>query len=167
KAKRPRPKPFFPPAPIPEMPVTVELAEQAASHADVAVITLGRNSGEFIDRNIENDFTLSATEHSLLKNIATAFHAKGKKVVVVLNVGGPIETVSWLSLPDAILLAWQPGQLGGFAISDVLSGKVNPSGRLPMTFPVAYSDVPSASTFPGKELVGKPEMLTKPFAGHT
>jgi beta-glucosidase len=147
------------------MPVAIDLAQRLANDANIAVITLGRNSGEFNDRSVENDFTLTANEHALIGNVSQAFHAKGKKVVMVLNVGGPIETVSWRSLVDGILLAWQPGQEGGNAIADVLTGKVNPSGKLPMTFPATYSDVPSAKTFPGKELVGVPNLTNGPFAG--
>jgi beta-glucosidase len=165
KAHRPKPPPFSLPQPLPEMPVEIDQAQRLANDSNVAVIALGRNSGEFNDRNVENDFTLTATEHALIENVSTAFHAKGKKVVGVLNIGGPIETVSWRSLVDAILLAWQPGQEGGNSIADVLTGKVNPSGKLPMTFPAAYRDVPSAKTFPGKELVGKPNMIANPFAG--
>src|SRR4030095_810872 len=108
----------------------------------------------------DNDFTIAATERALLQDVANAFHGQGRKVVVVLNVGGPIEVASWRSMVDAVLLAWQPGQEGGNAIVDVLSGKVNPSGRLATTFPMSYSDVASAKTFPGKELPGvKPSGL--------
>jgi beta-glucosidase len=165
KAKRPVTPWFFLPPPIPEMTVEAGVIEQQAQTADVAVITIGRNSGEFADRKVENDFTLSATEQALIKSVSDVFHGKGKRVVVVLNVGGVIETVSWRDRADAILLAWQPGQEGGHAISDVLSGKINPSGKLATTFPVAYDDVPSAKTFPGQELVGQKPLMSNPFAG--
>jgi len=165
KAKRPKVPWFLLPPPIPEMAVEMARVEQLANEASVAVITLGRVSGEFSDRKVENDFTLADTERSFIENVSQAFHAKGKKVVVVLNVGGPIEVASWRSRVDAILLAWQPGQEGGNSIADVLSGKVNPSGKLATTFPVSYSDVPSAATFPGKELMGKPDLVVNPLAG--
>ena len=165
KAKRPKPAPFMMPAPIREMPLENDRVEKFATDTDIAVFTLGRNSGEFADRVVENDFTVSPTEFALIKEISNAFHSKGKKVVVVLNVAGPVEVASWRSLVDAILLAWQPGQDGGNAIADVLSGKVNPSGKLPTTFPMRYDDVPSAKTFPGRELTGATPLINNPFGG--
>ena len=165
KTKRPRTPLFMLPPPIPEMPFDRERLQQLANEASVAVITVGRNSGEFSDRKVENDFTLASSERAFIEDVSTAFHAKGKKVVVVLNIGGPIEIASWRSRVDAVLLAWQPGQDGGHAIADVLTGKVNPSGKLPTTFPMSYTDVPSATTFPGKELPGRANMISNPFAG--
>jgi beta-glucosidase len=166
KAKRPKPPPFFPPEPIAEMPVDTNNVESAANETDVALITLGRNSGEFMDRKVKNDFDLSAAEKNLIQSVSDLFHKKAKKVIVVLNVGGPVEVASWRQSVDSILLAWQPGQEAGDAIADVLGGKVNPSGKLPMTFPLAYADVPSAKTFPGKELVGaKPLINNNGLAG--
>jgi beta-glucosidase len=140
--------------------------QHQANDADVAIITLGRNAGEGADRKVENDFNLSDTEHILIKGIANAFHAKGKKVLVVLNIGGVIEVTSWKDDVDAILLAWQPGLEAGNSIADIISGKINPSGKLATTFPVAYNDVPSAKNFPGKELPqeGNQSANAGPFA---
>ena len=165
KAKRPKVPWFLLPPPIAEMPVETDRLKQLATASDIAIITVGRNSGEFSDRKVEDDFTLSSTERAFIENVSKAFRAKGKKVVAVLNVGAPIEIASWRSHVDGILLAWQPGQEAGHAITDVLAGKVNPSGKLVTTFPVSYTDVPSAATFPGKELVGKPPLAHGPFAG--
>jgi beta-glucosidase len=157
KAQQPPRMAFFPPPPIPEFAVEAGRITQLARAADVAVITIGRNSGEMTDREVDNDFTLSATEHALIENVSAAFSAAGKKVIVVMNVAGVIEVASWRDRADAMLLAWQPGQEGGNAIVDVLRGEVNPSGKLPMTFPKTYADVPSAENFPGTVLPGHEE----------
>lgn len=154
KAKRPKsPRMFQAPPPIPEMAVTTSDVQQQANDADAAIITLGRNAGEGADRKLENDYYLSDAEKELIKNVSDAFHAKGKKVIIVLNVGGVIEIASWRDSVDAVLLAWQPGLEAGNAIADVLSGKVDPSGKLATTFPMDYKDVPSAKNFPGKEFL--------------
>jgi beta-glucosidase len=131
------------------MPIEAGLLAKSAEQSDVAILTISRNAGEGADRKIDGDFSLTSQEKELIQSIANAFHAKGKKAVVVLNVGGVTEVASWRNGVDAILLAWQPGQEGGYAIADVLSGKVNPSGKLATSFPVDYKDVSSAKNFPG------------------
>jgi len=139
--------------PVGELGISTSLATSMANISDVALITIGRNSGEGRDRtNTEGDFQLSKAEKDMLKAVTDAFHAKNKKVVVILNVGGVVETSSWKDIPDAILLAWQGGQETGNSIADILKGNVNPSGKIATTFPVKYEDNPSAATFPGKEL---------------
>jgi beta-glucosidase len=147
--RQPPPRQFMPQPPIGEMPVSSGLANRMASAADIALITIGRNSGEFADRKEEWDFNLTPAEKDLIKTVGNAFHARRKKAVVVLNIGGVIEVASWRDVPDAILLSWQPGQEAGNSIADVISGSVNPSGKLASSFPVRYADVSSAKNFPG------------------
>ena len=143
----------------------MDLLNQAAEESDLAIFTLGRNAGEGQDRKVENDFTLSEVEKTMIKQIAEAFHKKGKKLIVVLNIGGVVETASWRDEADAILLAWQPGLEGGNSIADVLSGKQNPSGKLATSFPLKYDDVPSAKNFPGRVL--DTECTREPDDGQT
>ena len=133
---------------IPEMPLSRATVEAAGARADVAVITLSRQAGEGGDRHLEDDFLLTHSEKRMLVDVTEVFRQQGKQVVVVLNVGGVVETASWKHLPDAIVLAWQPGQEGGSALARILVGKVSPSGCLPVTFPVDYFDLPSSAHFP-------------------
>lgn len=132
----------------PEMPLENETVRAASEAADFAVFTISRQAGEGGDRHLEGDFLLTDTETESLSEVCEAFHKKGKKVVVVLNIGGVIETASWKHLLDAVILAWQPGEEGGNALAHIISGKVNPSGCLPVTFPVCYFDIPSSANFP-------------------
>jgi beta-glucosidase len=123
-----------------------ELTAQAKA-SDVAVITIGRISGEFMDRNVSN-FNLNDSEQKLIKQVCDVYHKAGKQVVVLLNIGGVIETASWKDMPDAILCAWQAGQEGGNSVVDVLSGKQSPSGKFTMTWPVKFTDAYSSRNFP-------------------
>ena len=134
---------------IPEMAVNRDYFERMEPQTDIAIFTLSRNAGEGGDRYAKDgDWTITGLEREMIQNLADIYHAAGKKFVVVLNIGGAIETASWKHIPDAILLAWTPGQEGGLAVADILSGKANPSGKLPMTFPVSYLDIPSSHNFP-------------------
>ncbi len=132
-----------------EMPLSKKLVAKKAESSEAAIITIGRNSGEQFDRKVSNDFYLALDEVKMINVVADAFHAQGKKVIVILNIGGVIETASWKDKVDAILLVWQPGQEGGNSVADVLSGRANPSGKLTMTFPVDYNHAPSSVDFPG------------------
>ncbi len=138
----------FLPTPRPgEMTIDRARMTDLAAANDVALITIGRNSGEFLDRT-PADFDLSTAEKLLIESATQAFHSAGKQVVVVLNIGGVIETASWKDKPDAILCAWQAGQEGGNSVTDILAGRVSPSGHLTMTFPRSFVDHASSHNFP-------------------
>ncbi|WP_294743888.1 glycoside hydrolase family 3 C-terminal domain-containing protein [uncultured Prevotella sp.] len=139
---------FWGKAVLPEMAVSRPIINVQAQESDLAIITLGRQAGEGSDRQVDDDFTLTDVERQLITDVCNAFHLANKPVVVVLNMGNVIETASWKSMPDAILLAWQPGQEGGYSVADVLTGKAYPSGKLTMTWPNNLIDLPSSANFP-------------------
>ncbi|MEM4805619.1 MAG: beta-glucosidase [Thermofilaceae archaeon] len=146
---------FFKPV-IPKLPedfLREDEIERFAERNDAAVIVLTRLSGEGEDRKaVEGDFYLTRDELSLIAKVSRAFRGRGKKVIVILNICGPIEVVSWRDLVDAILLVWLPGQEAGRVVADTLLGRINPSGKLPTTFPKDWKDVPVAKSpecYPG------------------
>ncbi len=144
---------------IPEMAIDDKMLEQSAKDNDIAIVTIGKTSGEFADRKLTDDLNLSAAEQAMLSKVSQAFHAKGKKVVVILNVCGVIETKSWTDKADAVVVAWLPGQEGGNSVADILTGKASPSGRLPMTWPLSYNDVPSKADFPETDNISDDDLL--------
>ena len=130
-----------------EIEITERCVANEEPKADAAIITIGRQAGEGMDRQINGEFNLSKTEQDMIFRVSDAFHAKGKKVIVIINSGSVMETASWRDRVDAILVAWQPGIEGGNSVADILTGKVNPSGKLTMTWPVAAVDHPSTANF--------------------
>ena len=125
-----------------------ELIENAAKTADCAVITFGRVFGEGKDRNYHYNYLLSKDELTLLETVSEAFHKEGKKVNVILNIGGLVDIWSWKDMADGIILCWLPGQEGGNAVASVLSGATNPSGHLPSTISNDYWAEPTVDNFP-------------------
>ena len=130
-----------------EIDITERCVANEEPKADAAIITIGRQAGEGMDRQINGEFNLCKTEQDMIYRVSDAFHAKGKKVIVIINSGSVMETASWRDRVDAILVAWQPGIEGGNSVADILTGKVNPSGKLTMTWPIAATDHPSTANF--------------------
>lgn len=151
-----------PTPPAEELSLNDEEIATAATNNETAIFYLSRNAGEGKDRKVENDYQLSETEIKNFEKIAAAFHAKGKRVIAVVNAGGVVDLSLLKEKADAILLAWQPGNEGGNAIADIISGKVNPSGKLATSFPGNYKKEPTAPYFPGKEF---PEKATVGLMG--
>ena len=154
----------------PEIAIDPICVNNEVKEADAAIITIGRQAGEGVDRDLETEFNLIPAERALITDVCNAFHAAGKPVIVIINSGSVIETASWSAYPDAILCAWQPGMEGGNSIADLLTGKVNPSGKLTMTWPIAATDHASTKNFPGqldyytfKDMYGN----KRPIPGHT
>lgn len=119
---------------VDQQPARIASAAALARESDVAVIVAGIEEGEFRDRS---RLGLPGTQEALIRAVA----ATGTPVVVVL-VGGSAITMPWIEEVGAVLEAWYPGQEGGHAVADVLFGRVNPAGRLPLTFPMHEGQVP-------------------------
>ena len=132
----------------PEIDFSIYSFQKEVPNADAAIITLGRQAGEGIDREIEGEFNLSEQERQMVIQVSQAFHQADKPVIIIINSGSVIETASWKNYADAILVAWQPGMEGGNSVADILTGKANPSGKLTMTWPIDVADHPSTKNFP-------------------
>ncbi len=150
-----------------ELDLTNEQISDAAENSDVAIITITRNTAEGADNEehaLETDsdgnsnpmsegYYLNSVEQALIDRVSSAFHAQSKNVVVVLNVGNSMDTAQWRDQVDAILVAYLPGQEAGTAVANIVSGAVNPSGKLAQTFPLDLENVSSYSedggSFPG------------------
>ena len=128
-----------------EMPLSDELVLQAARESDYAIVIIGRTAGEDQD-NLDHpgSYRLNDLEEDMLAKVRSAFD----KMIVVLNVGNIMDMSFEDSFhPDAVLYAWQGGMIGGLGTVDVLTGKVNPSGKLPDTIAYKIEDYPSDSNF--------------------
>ena len=140
--------PMFGKVKLPEIELSQRCIDESCPEADAAIITIGRQAGEGIDRSIDDEFNITPLERQLINRVSDAFRKAGKPVVVVINSGSVIETVSWRDRADAIIMAWQPGEEGGNSIADIMTGKVCPSGKVTMTWPITAADHPSTANFP-------------------
>ena len=119
----------------------------AANNSDAAVILIGRPGTEGSDNPVSN-MKLTDEELGLIKNASDAYHSLGKKVIVLLNVAHPIEVDNWDDYVDAVLYIGLPGTYGASAVTDILLGKVNPSGKLVDTWPLEYDYAPTDGNMP-------------------
>ena len=139
------------PTNYPEMPLTQDIVTAAKETSDTAIIVIGRCAGEDRDSVLkEGSFYLTKEELNMLEVVTNTFD----KTIVVINSGNIID-FSWYgafeSKITALLYAWQGGQESGNAIADVLTGAVNPNGKLPVTITAKYEDYPTAKNFGNKE----------------
>ncbi|MDE6505381.1 MAG: glycoside hydrolase family 3 C-terminal domain-containing protein [Clostridia bacterium] len=128
-------------------PKLIKKALKLAKQAEVVLLFLGLDEvseAEGLDRE---HIKIPQNQIELYRQIRVF----NKKVIVVLSCGSTIET-SWCKSANAVVYACLSGQAGASAITDVLTGKVNPSGKLAETFPINYKDCPSANYFPGKQM---------------
>ena len=134
-----------------------DLVENIADLSDAVVMTIMRPAGEGKDCKPEKGaFYLTDSEREIMFITSRRCHMQDKHLVVVLNVAYPIEVDSWKEMADAILLVWLPGQEAGHAVADIITGDVKPSGKLPVTWPSKYEDLPSAANFPNMAKGVKP-----------
>ena len=133
-----------------QAPDEVDIFQEAletASHADDVILIVGTNSDWETEGNDRADFNLPANQNKLIEAILEA----NQNTVVVINTGSPIH-MPWEKKAKAIIQTWFAGQEFGNALVDILSGEVNPSGKLPTTFPVKIEDTPAYKNYPGKDL---------------
>lgn len=116
----------------------VEQAKLLASDADVIVAAIGLPSSESGEATSITDISIPAEQIALLKELKTL----NKPLISVVITGRPLLLKEVHTLSDAVLIGWFPGSKGAQAIANILSGKVEPSGRLPMTFPLNLGQVP-------------------------
>lgn len=120
--------------------------KEAAESCDISIVFTGNNK-EYESESFDRDaLSLSPLQNELISNVANA----SKNTLVVNMTGSPI-SMPWLDQVDAVLQCWFAGQEVGNALIDLITGKVNPSGKLPVTFPVRLEDTPSYANFPTNE----------------
>jgi beta-glucosidase len=113
----------------------IEVAVRLARASDIAIIAAGIEEGEARDRA---DIRLPGRQAEMIRRVA----ATGTPTIVVIYSGSALDMSDWIGAADAILMTWYPGEQGGGAVADVLWGKANPSGRLPITFPLSVGQLP-------------------------
>ena len=132
---------------VPDQHDLMEEAISLAKQSDAVILIVGTNSDWETEGNDRASLELPSNQDELIKNICEV----NKNTVVVMNTGSPCE-MPWHNEANAILQSWFPGQEFGNSLSDIIFGEVNPSGKLPTTFPKTISDTPAFATYPGEDL---------------
>jgi beta-glucosidase len=133
-----------------QAPDKVNLFDEAlsvASAADQVILIVGTNSDWETEGNDRSDFNLPANQNYLIEEVLK----KNSNTLIVLNTGSPVK-MPWADKAQAIMQTWFAGQEFGNALVDVITGAINPSGRLPTSFPKNIEDTPAFNSYPGKEL---------------
>jgi beta-glucosidase len=134
-------------------------AIEAAGSADLSIVVVGTNDNWESEGWDRTDLSLPGRQDELIERVADASPA----TVVILNAGSPV-AMPWLAAVESVLVAWFPGQEMGNALVDVLTGAVEPQGRLPVTFPARMEDTPAFEHHPGRK--GVANYLEGRLLGH-
>ena len=124
----------------------IDGACDAARRADVAIVVVGLTSEWESEGHDRHDLQLPGAQAELIRRVAEV----NANTVVIINAGSPVAMNDWLGSARAVLQVWYAGQEYGNALADILSGTVNPSGRLPMTIPKRLEDTPAFTNYPGE-----------------
>ena len=133
-----------------QAPDEVDIFQEAidiASNADEVLLIVGTNSDWETEGNDRADFNLPANQNKLIEAVLEA----NQNTVIAINTGSPVQ-MPWAKKANAIVQTWFAGQEFGNALVDILSGQVNPSGKLTTTFPVRIEDTPAYKIYPGNDL---------------
>lgn len=122
-------------------------AVEIAKKSDVVIVFAGLSERLESEGGDRDDLLLPRGQEKLIKAISKV----NKNTIIVLNSGGPVLMNNWFNQISALIEVWYPGQEGGNAIADILFGRVNPSGKLPMTFLKKWEDSPAYGAYPGKD----------------
>ena len=133
-----------------QAPDRVNLFDEAlslASESDQVILIVGTNSDWETEGNDRSDFNLPVNQNHLIEEVLKV----NPNTLVVLNTGSPVK-MPWVDKAEAIIQTWFAGQEFGNALVDIVTGAINPSGRLPTSFPKNIEDTPAFSSYPGKDL---------------
>jgi beta-glucosidase len=131
-------------------PDKIDLMDEAlniAKDVEQVVLMVGTNSDWETEGNDRIDFNLPGKQNELIEKVLEI----NPNTIVVLNTGSPIN-MPWINKAKAVIQSWYAGQEYGNALVDILTGAINPSGKLPTTFPISLSDTPAFESYPGKNL---------------